>query len=280
VFLQIARFQPFCFWAGLKGHLLHYHGTILAFRSLQHLELAPTNFHLYLTHRRSTQDADSSDWLWQFVVDVGATPPPLKTLVIRLHAATVNDATRIKWRRLDAACTGDVFPNLESVTFRIVVFSHDLRENVLRGTPHLEHDSLPGTSHLYYPVCELITAAMPYATLDGLLRFECIDTDSRSLDPVQHVSYVAPKSGADYIRCNTLHPVNLAIDEFSTPFDDHRGRPLCLGLALLTGAYRASMQPCMIVPHLNYKVCFPYCSKYMYGSNEIGEFVFSRLGHS
>jgi hypothetical protein len=219
------------------------------------------------------RNADNLDWLWQFVTDIAATSPPLKTLVIRLHAATVNHATRIRWRRLDAACTGDVFPNLESVTIRIVVLSHDLRENILRGTPDLEHDSLPETSHLYYPVCQLIAAAMPYATLDGLLRFECIDTDSRGLEPGQHVAYVAPQRGADYIRCNTLHPVNLAIDELSTPFDDHRGRPLCLGLALLTGAYPASMHPCMIVPHLNYQVFLPYAG------NELGEFVFSKAGH-
>jgi hypothetical protein len=273
VFLQVAGFQPFWFFAGPVGRLLQQRGTNLAFRSLQHLELAPTNFHLFLTHRRSMQDADNSDWLWQFVADIAAVSPPLKTLVIRLHAATVNDATRIKWRRLDAACTGDVFPNLESVIVQVVVLSYDLRENILRGTPDIKYDSLPETSHLYYPVCQLITVAMPYAALDGLLRFECIDPDSRSLEPVQHVAYVAPESGADYIRCNTLHPDNLAIDELSTPFDEHRGRPLCLGLALLTGIYPASMHPCMIVPHLNYKVCLPY------GGNEIGEFVFSRPGH-
>jgi hypothetical protein len=120
----------------------------------------------------------------------------------------------------------------------------------------------------------LVTQAGPSARLMNTVTFEQLGhaPEVRSLDPVQLVAYVAPKSGADYIRCNTLNPVNLAIHELSTPFDDHRGRPLCLGLALLTGAYPASMHPCMVVPHLNYKVCLPY------GGNEIGEFVFLKPG--
>jgi hypothetical protein len=240
-----------------RALLLH-----LAF--LERLELSPANFHLHPW----SPEHEFADWLGKILA--AADTPTLKAIVVRVHLTTIEDVTRIDWRRLDASCTLGTFPVLERVIVRIVMPSRALRSEILhkRLSASLHQiPVMPEVLDLCHYAQETILMKMPYLHREGLLRFEYLDTNGSS-SSFQVISGSVPSVYVPRLNRHPRHVLCLTSEALSpqtftmkTPLCTRVGTPILIGVAHLREPYPISVHPCVITLKHGLSVKVPFAGQ-------------------